>query len=267
MAKRKAIPLLALAGVFVVGALTYGVISDSSGSVPTADPGGGAVPAPSGPPAPYAISTLSPVGTAAQDPGGGGGGSGPPGFVGPPGIQGAQGPGSAQGPGAVDPHLYLSGVNLLDPQRSAVSSGENTFPSPATTIGGILGPVAGGTDTSGCATTANSTDYFAVPLRIETSGFSGTPQVHLRISGGCGVQVTLFQQSPGGACQPVTSGSGTIYGGVANVTLGARQNFTFSKQFTPSLVVTTTGAGQHTISTTSADPSFIFLPGLFLRTT
>jgi hypothetical protein len=202
-----------------------------------------------------------------QDPGGGGGGSGRPGLVGPPGIQGAQGPGSAQGPGAVDPHLYFSGVNLLDPQRSAVSSGQNTFPSTASTIGGVVAPVAGGTNASGCATKPNSVDYFAVPLRIETTGFSGSPQVHLRISGGGSVQVTMFQQSQGGTCEPVTSGSAPISGGVANVTLGARRNFTFSQGFTPALVVTTTDTAQHTISTDSGNPSFIFLPGLFLRTT
>src|SRR3954468_1834529 len=139
MARRKAGVLVAVGAVAVIGVLGYSTWSETS--TPTAkvaDPGGGPVSQSPAPPPPYAISTLGPIGTAAQDPGGGGGGTGEPGSVAPPAIPGAQGSGSAQGPGGNDGRLYLNGANLLDPNRSSVTSGSVTVPSPLTGIGGIL---------------------------------------------------------------------------------------------------------------------------------
>src|ERR1700712_2017563 len=122
------------AGVVVAGAAAGAVFGGGSQTL-TADSGGGTMPGASSPPAPYSISTLGPIGTAAQDPGGGGGGTGVPGYVGPPAIQGAQGSGSAQGKGGNDGKLYLSGTNLLDPSRGAATSGTTTIPNPSTPVG------------------------------------------------------------------------------------------------------------------------------------
>src|ERR1700710_262818 len=97
MAKRKVIgPLVGVAAVVLIGGLTKGCVNAAQ-EPKKLDFGGGDIAAATGPPAPYSISTLPPVGFAAQDPGGGGGGGGQPGTVGLPGYQGAQGSGSAQG--------------------------------------------------------------------------------------------------------------------------------------------------------------------------
>jgi hypothetical protein len=88
--------------------------------------------------------------------------------------------------------------------------------------------------------------------------------VHIRITGGGPISARLVQfRSPdqGGQCQTLSTGSGTIAGGIANFTLGAR-SLTFSKGFTPGLVITAP-AGPHTITTSAQDPSFLVLPGLF----
>jgi len=265
MAKRKAAPLIAVAGVVVVGALAFGTFAESGGSsVKVADPGGGAVPPSPGPPAPFSISTLGPIGTAAQDPGGGGGGGGTPGSVGPPGIQGAQGSGRPQGFEGGGDRLFLSGVNLLDPNQSATTSGDNTFPTPLAVAAAPVDPLLGsgtGQTPTGCATDPQSVDYYAIPLKIETVGFSGAPQVHLRITGGGSVTVRLMQQAPNdGPCQTVASGAGGISGGIADISLSGRTNFQFTTGFTPALVIS--APGSHTISTDSFNPSFIRLPGL-----
>jgi hypothetical protein len=264
MAKRKAAPLIAVAGVVVVGALAYGTFAESGGQVKVADPGGGAVPPSPAPPAPFSISTLGPIGTAAQDPGGGGGGGGTPGNVGPPGIQGAQGSGRPQGFEGGGDRLFLSGVNLLDPNQSAATSGENTFPTPLAPVGAVGGPLLGGAtgqSATGCLTDAQSVEYDAIPLKIETVGFSGAPRVHLRISGGGLVTARLMQQAPNdGPCQTIASGSGGIAGGITDFSLSNRSNFQFSQGFTPVLVISSPGT--HTISTDSFNPSFIRLPGL-----
>src|SRR4051794_30241668 len=127
--RKKAGVLVAVGAVAVIGVLAYSTHAElSKPQAKVADPGGGHVPASPAPPPPYSVSTLGPIGTAAQDPGGGGGGTGVPGNVGPPGIQGAQGSGSAQGFQGGGDTLYLSGVNLLDPNRNAATSGSNTFP-------------------------------------------------------------------------------------------------------------------------------------------
>ncbi|HSP38114.1 MAG TPA: hypothetical protein VLR26_10205 [Frankiaceae bacterium] len=264
MAKRKTGPLLAVAGVAVVGALAYGTVMSGGSSVKVADPGGGAVAATTPPPAPYAISTLGPIGTAAQDPGGGGGGTGAPGGLGVPGIQGAQGSGSPQGNVNSTNTLFFSGVNLLDPNQSATTSGDSTFPNPLRAVAGPLGPVLGGTSgsTVGCATTADSVGYYAIPLSIETVGFNGTPQVHIRISGGGPITVTLAQEDPNGNCPVIASGSGTISGGVANLTLGGPRHFQFSKGYIPALVIRAP-SGSHTVSTSSGNPSYLRLPGMY----
>jgi hypothetical protein len=252
--------LIALAVVAVVGVLGYATISEAGGTVKTADTGGGGVPASAGPPAPYSISTLGPIGTAAQDPGGGGGGTGAPGNVGPPGIQGAQGSGRAQGPGGNDGKLYLSGTNLLDPSRSAATSGQATLPNPLASVGGVVN-LPGQSSSTGCAKGGSETDYYAIPLSVETVGFSGTPTVRLRISGSGPVTVRLEQQTPNGnSCQTISTGQGSISGGIASFSLTRRTNFQFSRRFTPSLVIAATGS--HTISTDSNNPSYIALPGL-----
>jgi hypothetical protein len=260
MAKRKATPLFAVAGVVLVGALAYGTIASGGSKVRVADPGGGPVPASTGPEPSLAVSTLPPIGTAAQDPGGGGGGGGGGGNVAPPAIQGAQGSGGAQGVVGGGDTLYFSGVNLLDPNRAATTSGNNTFPTPQAAAGGILAPVTGGTSATGCATDPNSVDYYAIPLKIEHIGFTGAPHVHLRITGSGPVTATLFQQAPNGACQALTSGSSTISGGVANLTMGSLGRFSFTPGDTPAIVVTSPGS--HTLSTDSQNPSFLELPGL-----
>jgi hypothetical protein len=261
MARRKAGPLVAVAVVAVVGFLGYSTMAESGGSgVKVADPGGGVLPESPAPPPPYSVSTLAPVGTAAQDPGGGGGGTGEPGNVGTPGIQGAQGAGSAQGFESGGDTLYLSGVNLLDPNRSATTSGSNTFPSLTGGVGGVLGPLVGGTEATGCADDPDEVDYYAIPLEVETVGFNGAPSVHLRITGGGTVTAMLYQESQEGSCELVTQGSGGVSGGVANFSMGAR-SLQFKKGYTP--VVVFKAAGQRTITTDSANPSFIRFPGLY----
>lgn len=250
-----------VAGVVVAG-VAAGTVLDSGSKTLAADSGGGAVPPPSSAPAPYAISTLGPIGTAAQDPGGGGGGTGEPGSVAPPGIQGAQGSGSPQGPGGNDGRLYLSGTNLIDPNRSGVTSGSVALPNPVAAVGGLLNPVTGGTSATGCATGANSTDYYAVPLTVETVGFGGAPHVHIRISGSGPVTVRLAQQSSNGnSCPTVASGSGQISGGVADFTLSSPGKFQFSRGYTPAVVIS--ARGSHVITTSQADPSYVALPGLY----
>jgi hypothetical protein len=259
MARGRTVILVA-AGVIVAG-VAAGTVVEGGSKTLAADSGGGSTPAASSPPAPYAISTLGPIGTAAQDPGGGGGGTGAPGSVAPPGIQGAQGSGSAQGPGGNDGRLYLNGAQLLDPNRSAVTSGSVTVPNPLTAIGGIL-DLGGNSSSTGCATDAQSADYYAVPLRVETVGFSGTPHAHIRISGSGTVQVRLEQLLPdGSSCATVASGQGSISGGVADVTLSSPGRFQFGRDYTPSLVIS--APGSHTITTGSDNPSYIELPGLY----
>jgi hypothetical protein len=265
MARRRARVLLGTARAALLGVVVLLVLTSCKNSRDSIDPGGGPVAGPTATPEPFAISTLPPVGRAAQDPGGGGGGNGPrPGAVGPPGIIGPLGGGSVDRAGLGD-FLYFSGVNLLDPNRSATTSGENTFPSPLSPLGGLgpitdpLGGLLGGSAT-GCATTPDSVDYYAVPLTIEHITFSGTPQVHLRISGAGPVNVRLYQQQPDESCSLITSGSGTISGGVADLSLGPRSNFQFAQKTVPALVVQ--APGTHTISTSRENPSYLELPNL-----
>src|SRR3954470_4688590 len=261
MARRKAGVLVAVGAVAVIGVLGYSTWSEvSTPTAKVADPGGGPVSQSPAPPPPYAISTLGPIGTAAQDPGGGGGGTGEPGNVGPPGIQGAQGAGSAQGFQGGGDTLYLSGVNLLDPNLNATTSGSNTFPTPLGALGGVVGPITGGTSATGCATQPDEVDYYAIPLTVESVGFNGAPSVHLRITGGGPITATLYEESPDGNCLFRTSGSGSISGGIANFSMGAR-NLEFSKGHTP-VVVFRAPSGSHTISTDSSNPSFIRFPNL-----
>ena len=257
MARRKALGGLIV--VALIGAAAVATVSESGSSVKTADTGGGIVHPSASPPAPYAISTLGPIGTAAQDPGGGGGGTGAPGTVGLPGIQGAQGSGSAQGPGGNDSRLYLSGTNLLDPGRSGTLSGSVTIPNPLGVLGSIPLP-GGGVQSTGCATDAQSADYYAIPLHVETVGFRGTPRVHIRISGSGSVTVRLAQQSPGKDCPTIASATGQINGGVADFSLSGANAFQFSRDFTPALVIT--APGSHTITTDNVNPSYVYLPGL-----
>lgn len=260
MAKRKAGPLLAVAGVAVVGALAFSTLSDGGGSKTTvADTGGGAVLASPPPPAPFAISTLGAVGTAAQDPGGGGGGTGVQGQVGPPGIQGAQGGRGAPGYQDGGDTLYFSGVGLLDPNRSATTSGDNVFGGPG--VGGVLGALGGQSDSSvGCAKPPQQTDYYAIPLRNDAT-FSGNPKVHLRISGGGSVTALLYQQLPDKSCQLIGQGSSGINGGIADVTLGVGGH-TFPNGVLPALVIQANDSASHTISTSNQDPSYLYLPNL-----
>src|SRR3954468_9879369 len=111
MADKKGVgPLIGVAAVVLVGATVKGC-ANAAQDPKKLDVGGGQLPAAAGVEAPYSVSTLPPIGTAAQDPGGGGGGGGRPGTVGPPGIQGAQGSGSAQGFQGGGDKLYFSGVN------------------------------------------------------------------------------------------------------------------------------------------------------------
>jgi hypothetical protein len=262
MAKRKLGPVVAVVGVVVVGALAFGVFSETGQSIKTADAGGGALPAAAAPEAPYSINTLPPVGSAAQDPGGGGGGGGRPGTVGTPAIQGAQGAGRAQGLESAGNTMYLSGVSGLDPNRSSVTSGETTFPTPVSAVGTVLDPVPGQASASGgCSSDPQSVEYDWVPLTVQTVGFSGSPHVHLRISGGGPVSARLVQFDSGGSCQTLSTGSSTISGGIADFTLSPRR-VTFARGFTPALVITAP-TGPHTVSTSNQNPSFILLPGLF----
>lgn len=262
---RRKVGILVLAGVVVAGAAAATVLGGGSKTL-TADAGGGAMATPSEAAAPYAIHTLAPVGTAAQDPGGGGGGSGVPGNVAPPGIQGAQGSGRPQGSGGNDGRLYFNGTQLLDPNRSATTSGSVTLPNTLAGVAGVLNPVLGSTGgsgtTTGCATSADQADYYAIPLQVETVGFTGTPVAHVRISGSGLVQAQLEEfPSGGGACRPVTSGSAYISGGVANIPLGSLGRYQFTHGSTPALVIT--AAGNHVISTDFNNPSYLVLPGLY----
>jgi hypothetical protein len=265
VAKRKGGIIIAAAAV--LGVVAVATVLDSGGlkEVRKADTGGGAVAASPAPPAPFAISTLGAVGTAAQDPGGGGGGTGVPGHVGGPSIQGAQGAGGAPGIGNSGDTYFLSGVNLLDPNRSATTTGDNTFGGPGLgTAAGGVGTVVGGLgaggsgSATGCATPPD-VDYYSTPFRIPT-GFRGTPHLHLRISGGGTVKASIFAKTADDNCVLVTSGSGGISGGIADFSLGGR-NYAFPLNSTPVLVIS--AGGQHTISTGSDNPSFLTLPGLY----
>jgi hypothetical protein len=260
MARRKVGVPLAVAGVVLVAALAYGTFFSGGSNVRVVDAGGGATPAASAAEAPYAVATLPGIGTAAQDPGGGGGGGGNHGTVGPPVIQGAQGAGSLPGTAGSGDVLYFSGVNSLDPNRSATTSGDNTFPTPGAAGGAVAAPVLG-TSATGCATDAQSVDYYSIPVKIETVSFTGAPRVHLRITGAGPITVRLFQQTQDGGCQQITSGSSTISGGTTDVGLGSRGRFQFTKGATAAVVVSAP-MGSHTLSTSSADPSFVTLPGL-----
>jgi hypothetical protein len=263
---RRKVGILVLTGVVVAGVAAATVVEGGSKTL-TADSGGGSMAAPSQAPAPYAISTLGPVGTAAQDPGGGGGGTGDPGNVGLPRIQGAQGSGSAQGPGGNDGKLYFSGSQLLDPNHSAATSGTVSIPNPLAGVAGVLGPILGPTTggtgtTTGCATDAQSADFYAIPLQVETVGFTGTPRVHVHITGSGSVSAALEEfPAGGGACRTITSGGGSISGGVADFSLGSRGRYQFTKGSTPALVITVSGS--HTITTDFNNPSFLALPGLY----
>lgn len=263
MARRKIAGYLAVAAV--IGGVAVATISESGSEPLKADSGGGAIAPSSPPPAPYAISTLDPVGNAAQDPGGGGGGTGEPGTVGGPGIQGAQGPGSPQGPGGNDGRLYLSGPNLLDPSRAATTSGSTMVPNPLTGVGGITDelPILGGgaSSSTGCADDADEVDYYAIPLKIETVGFTGTPTVRIRITDGPAVSVTLAQMSLNGDCQTIATGTGPVRNGVAEFSLSSTGPFQFRKNFIPALVIK--ASGSRTITTDNANPSFVGLPGLY----
>lgn len=250
--------LLGVAGVAVVGALAYGTMTDGGGSVKVADPGGGAVPASPGPPAPYAISTLGSIGTAAQDPGGGGGGTGEPGSVAPPAIQGAQGSGSAPGSADSGDTLYFSGISTLDPNRSATTSGENTFGGPG--VGGVIGGLAPDDSATGCAKPPQETDYYAIPLRNDVT-FSGNPRVHLNITGGGTVTVLLYQETQSENCQLIGQGTAPIRGGTADVTLGVGGH-RFPTGVLPAVVIRANDGASHTIRTSSGNPSYITFPGL-----
>ncbi len=265
MAKRKGGILLAATAVLGVVAVAAVLDSGGGSNVRKVDAGGGAVSASPAPPAPYAISTLGAIGTAAQDPGGGGGGTGAPGSVGNPTIQGAQGGRGAPGFADGGDTYYLSGLNLLDPNRSATTTGDNTFGGPgAGAAVGSAGTVVGGLDgggngsATGCATPPD-VDYYSTPYRIPT-GFRGTPRMHLRISGGGSVTATVFAKTSSDNCVAVTSGSGRIANGVADFDLGAR-DYAFPQDSTPVLVIS--APGEHTISTGSDNPSFLTLPGLY----
>jgi hypothetical protein len=255
--------LLGAAGVAVVGALAYGTLSSGGSTVKVADPGGGSMAAPSQAPAPYAISTLGAVGTAAQDPGGGGGGTGDPGTVGRPAIQGPQGSGSAQGYADAGDTLYFSGVNLLDPNRSAVTSGQNMFggPSATTVVNGVGTLLGGGNDSvTGCARTSQETDYYAIPLRNDVT-YRGSPRIHLNISGGGTVTVLLYQETQSKNCELVGSGTASIVGGRADVTIGTASHL-FPTGVLPAVVVRANDTAAHTITTSSGNPSSIYLPNL-----
>jgi hypothetical protein len=259
MARRKGGPILAVAGVALVGAIGYGAITSGGSSVTVADRGGGPVPGASGPEAPYAIHTLGAIGTAAQDPGGGGGGTGVPGHVGPPGIQGAQGTGSAQGFADAGDTLYFSGVNLLDPNRSATTSGQTTFGGPG--VGSVTGVLGSNSSSSvGCAKPPQETDYYAIPLRNVVT-FRGNPRVHLNISGGGSVTALLYQETQNSQCQLIGQGSAPISGGTADVTLGVASH-AFPVGDTPTVVIRANDNASHTISTGSGNPSYLFLPNL-----
>ena len=203
--------ILVVAGVVVVGVAAgtrcRGRVEDPR--PPTR--GGGAMPAPSARPAPYAIRRSAPIGTAAQDPGGGGGGTGAPGHVAPPGIQGAQGSGSAQGPGGNDGRLYLSGVNLLDPNRSAATSGQRHDPEPAGRRGRCpRSRPRPGVRATGCATDAQSADYYAIPLRSRPSASAARRACASAISGSGPVTVSSSSRPrTGAAARRSRSGNGT----------------------------------------------------------
>lgn len=256
--RRKAGPLFGVAGVAVVGALVYGTMTSGGPDIRTADTGGGALPAPSGEPAPYAISTLAPIGNAAQDPGGGGGGTGAPGTVGGPAIQGAQGSDPAPGFADAGDTLYFSGVALLDPNRSATYSGENTFGGPG--LGSVTGALPQSDSSTGCAKPPQETDYYAIPLRNVVT-FRGNPRVRMNISGGGSVTVSLYQQTQDDTCQLVGSGTTGIRGGVADLNLGVSSH-RFPIGVTPVLVIRANDGAQHTITTSNQNPSFIYLPNL-----
>jgi hypothetical protein len=258
MARRKAGPLLAVAGVVLVGAIAFGTVTSGGGSTKVADRGGGTVPASAAPEAPYAISTLGAIGTAAQDPGGGGGGTGAPGNVGPPTIQGARGSGSGPGFVASGDTLYFSGVNLLDPNRSATTSGQTTFGGPG--VGTVAGALPGSDTSTGCASPPQETDYYAIPLRNVVT-FSGHPLIHLNITGGGSVTALLYQQTRGGQCQLVGQGTAPISGGRADVTLGVGSH-AFPVGDLPAVVIRVSDNSSHTISTSSGNPSFLRMPGL-----
>lgn len=256
--RRKAGPLFGVAGVVLVGALVYGTLFSGPPTVKTADTGGGAVPAASGEPAPYAISTLPPIGNAAQDPGGGGGGTGEPGAFGGPAIQGAQGSDPAPGFADAGDTLFFSGVSTLDPNRSATSTGDNTFGGPG--LGTVTGPLPQSDDTTGCAKPPQETDYYAIPLRNVVT-FQGNPRVRVNISGGGSVTVSLYQQLQDDTCQLIGSGTAAIRGGVADLNLGVSSH-RFPVGVTPALVIRANDGAQHTITTSSQNPSYLNLPNL-----
>jgi hypothetical protein len=178
--------------------------------------------------------------------------------VGPPGIQGAQGPGSPQGYADAGDVLYFSGVNTLDPNRSAVSSGQVQFGGPG--LGTVTGSLPGSDSTTGCAKPPQETDYYAIPLRNVVT-YTGNPQVHLNITGGGTVTVLLYQQTQSEQCQLIGQGTAPISGGTANVTIGSASH-RYPVGDLPALVVRANDGASHTISTSSGNPSYLHLPNL-----
>ena len=71
-----------------------------------------------------------------------------------------------------------------------------------------------------------------------------------------------MQQTPDKSnCVGVSSGSGQISGGVADFSLSSPGKFQFGHDYTPALVISVLGS--HTVTTSSENPSYVALPGLY----
>ena len=249
--RRRALALTVVTAV-VLTAFAYGLIGKpfgGQGTVRVADAGGGPPAPPSARAAPVEVSTLSPVATAQQDAGDSEGGADQPRQQPRPEALGPLAPQNPPAFEALGPQLYLSGTNLIEPNRSVVSAGRIQVDS-----SGFGFQPSGGV--TGCGV-LGAADYYAIPLRNPVS-YSGSPRVHLRFDGAGPVFVTLFQQDPDSErCIPVASGTGTPRGGVVDLILSG-SGHTFPVGLLPGMLV----SGHGILSTDAADPSYGLLPGL-----
>jgi hypothetical protein len=239
-----------LVAAVLLGGFAYGIVRKPFGQGPgaVADAGGGPVRPGVAGTAPYAVRTLAPVGVAEQDPSGGEGGAAAPGHQLPPAVLGPVPVPPVPAYQPLGPVLYLSGSNLIDPNRSAVSSGEVSVASSGSGFrsDGQL---------TGCGV-PGAADYYAIPLRNPVS-YSGPPRVHARFSGSGPVVITLFEQHPDGRCVEVASGRGTPTAGTLDLTLSGTGH-TFAVGMLPGVLI----SGHGVLRTDAADPSYGVLPGL-----
>jgi len=175
----------------------------------------------------------------------------------------AIGAGGGVGPAKLSSRLYLSSVDLPQPNQSAVAGGDAVVKPEDPTSSGLPAGLGGtGIGDLSCGS-PNSARYTAIALPSPLQ-FTGTPSVHLRTSStGTGTFTVQLMDGSAGAnqtCRPVATGSTSRSSGDAIVSLSlSRSAGGIPAGDTPLLVVTVAGSGQATIHSMSANPSYVDL--------